>query len=171
MNLSKVLMLLIVMITANCSKIEEVEEDNNQNCELTHLERLHQEWELSVIVWEESLINKEDCIVNRCPYFNLTFNDSTYQLSYFLIRESTNNVIDSIKHEEIGEFEYEYCHRTNLNEQGGHYPGGYTNTGSINFSPTIGNSYSSSFQLDLNVDLKISIEIEEKIREIYLVEN
>ena len=122
------LVVISILLIMACQK----EQNEVQvSCEETALPRLHNEWKLVELLWEGERITPNSCIDMDCSYVNLKLEELTYELSGNLIFETENNTFESISFEEAGSFSYEYCHRSNLNANGGNYPGGFTNDGEL----------------------------------------
>ena len=149
---------ITLLLAPGCRK-EQAEPDEAQ-CGLTYLERLHKPWQLALAVWqygnEFQDTSPSDCQSDSCSFFNLVFEDSTYSMEYFLVREVDNDTLPPVAGKEEGSFHYESCHQENLNAEGGHYPGGFTNAGLLYFSPEGQEPYTTSFKSDLAYPLIIT---------------
>lgn len=157
-NFNLLLILSITVLTVvSCKKGED-----HRDCGLTDLNSLQEEYRFSEAEWG-SYYPVELCDTYNIeiikPYFNLVLGDSTYSYNYLLkeiIDTDTSPcvAIDSIMGSETGRFDYTYCHDNDVNRNGGHYPGGYTNTGTFNFYPDNGESYSTLFKADAYFPLR-----------------
>ena len=154
------------ILFTNCKKENE---DFIQTCDLTKLDRLNNNWSLSSNQWTSSEIKPyEDCFDMNCIHFNLELQDSIYNLSYLITVESDTLAIDTFSVQESGVFTSEHCHRSNINADGGHYPGGFTNNGIIKFFPDSGQPYSSNFKSDAFYPLWIGYRFGDRGTIVYL---
>lgn len=142
---------IFTILFAGCKK----EKASDITCGLTRLDQLHNQWELSLIWWGRGKSTwtdpQKDCLDTICSYFYLDIRDSLrYKMDYFLLVNDTEagTVRDTIIGSETGSFQYEYCHQTNINSGGGHYPGGFSNSGEITFNPKNGSPKVLSFVSD-----------------------
>ena len=126
---------IIICFLSNCNKNDD---SGNSNCDKTYIYILVRNWK-----------NNETGATPRQYELNIN-SDKTYTLNYKSYQFDSLGVInDSLLFFDGGKVEIDYCHVSNVNANGGHYPGEYWDSGIIFFMPEGKDPFTSWFKLDV----------------------